>query len=51
VTGGFVVTGDIYSVALVDFEQKPPTKKYPVRLTDDQSCEIAKKQRTTLTLS
>lgn len=50
VTGGFVVTGDIYSVALGDFEQKTPPSKYPARLTDDESAEIAEKQKATLTL-
>jgi hypothetical protein len=50
VGGGFVVTGDIYSVALDDFEQKAPPSKYPSRITDDESSEIARKQKATLTL-
>lgn len=50
VSGGFVVAGDVYSVALSDFEQKPPAKAYPSQLTDDESCEIAEKQKVTLTL-
>jgi mRNA-degrading endonuclease toxin of MazEF toxin-antitoxin module len=51
VTGGFVVTGDIYSIALADFEQKPPPKKYPARLSADEAAAIAKKQKSALTLS
>lgn len=49
VTGGFVVTGDIYSVARSDFEQKAPPSN-PARLTDDESAEVAKKQKAALTL-
>ena len=51
VAGGFVVTGDIYSVALRDFERGPPPSKYPSRLTDDESAAVAKKQKAVLTLS
>jgi mRNA-degrading endonuclease toxin of MazEF toxin-antitoxin module len=50
VGGGFVVTGDIYSVALGDFQQTPPPKKYPARLNDDESSEVAMKQKAALTL-
>ena len=49
--GGFVVTGDIYSVALSDFEQKRPPKTYPSQITDDESAEIALKHKSALTLS
>jgi len=49
--GGFVVAGDIYSVATGSFEQKEPPKKYPARLTDDESAAIAVKQKSALTLS
>jgi mRNA-degrading endonuclease toxin of MazEF toxin-antitoxin module len=48
---GFVVTGDIYSVALGDFEQQPPPKKYPSQITEDESAEIAIRQKLALTLS
>jgi len=51
VTCGFVVTGDIYSIALGDFEQKPPPSNYPARLTEDESAAVAKKQKAALTLS
>jgi len=47
----FVVTGDIYSVPVVAFEQKPPRTGYPTALTDDESAAIAVKQRSTLSLS
>lgn len=49
--GGFVVTGDIYSVPVADFEQKRPPKKYPARLSDDESGAIAVKQKAALSLS
>jgi mRNA-degrading endonuclease toxin of MazEF toxin-antitoxin module len=51
VGNGFVVTGDIYSVALGDFERKPPPKKYPSRITDEESAQVALKQKSALTLS
>jgi mRNA-degrading endonuclease toxin of MazEF toxin-antitoxin module len=51
VSGGFVVTGDIYSVALTVVEQNPPPRKYPSRLTVDESAQIAAKQKAALTLS
>ena len=50
VSGGLVVTGDIYSVPLADFEQKPPAAKYPSRLGDDESSAVAFKQKTALSL-
>jgi mRNA-degrading endonuclease toxin of MazEF toxin-antitoxin module len=50
VGGGYVVTGDIYSVAVSDFEQKPPRAGYPSRLSDDESAAIATKQQTVLSL-
>lgn len=49
--GSFVVTGDIYSVATSAFEQKPPSKKYPSQMSDDESAEVAVKQKASLTLS
>ena len=49
--GSFVVTGDIYSVPLADFEQTPPPEKYPAQLTDEESAAIAENQKSTLTLS
>jgi mRNA-degrading endonuclease toxin of MazEF toxin-antitoxin module len=49
--GSFVVTGDIYSVPYGNFEQKPPPKKYPSQMTDDESAAIAVKQKSALTLS
>lgn len=49
--GSFVVTGDIYSVAMSTFEHKPPKAKYPNQITDDESASVAKKQRASLTLS
>jgi mRNA-degrading endonuclease toxin of MazEF toxin-antitoxin module len=48
---GFVVAGDIYSIATRAFEQKTPPKRYPSRLTEDESAAIAVKQRSALTLS
>jgi hypothetical protein len=50
VTGGWVVTGDIYSISYSRFEQKPPPSKYPAALNDDESCNIAIKQKMALTL-
>ena len=44
VSGGFVVAGDIYSLATSDIEQKRPPAKYPARLTNDESATIALKQ-------
>ena len=49
--GSFVVTGDIYSVAMSTFEQKPPKKKYPSQISDDESAVVAVKQKASLTLS
>lgn len=51
VGGGFVVTGDVYSVAIGALEQSHPPKKYPARLSDDESAAIAAKQKSALTLS
>ena len=50
VSGGFVVTGDIYSVAVADFEQNSPPSKYPSQLSDDESSAIAIKQKSVLSL-
>lgn len=51
VSGGFVIAGDVYSVAVGDFEQTPPPSKYPARLTDDETAAVATKQKAALTLS
>ena len=51
VSGGFVVVGDIYSLAMSDIERKPPPAKYPARLTNDESAAIAVKQKASLLLS
>jgi mRNA-degrading endonuclease toxin of MazEF toxin-antitoxin module len=51
VGGGFVVAGDVYSIALTTLEPKPPPSKYPPRLTDSESAAIAVKQKSALTLS
>ena len=51
VSGGFVVAGDIYSLAMSDIEQKPPPATYPARLTNDESAAIAVKQKSSLSLS
>lgn len=51
VSGGYVVVGDIYSLAMSDIEQKPPRAKYPARLTNDESAAIAVKQKSSLSLS
>ncbi len=50
VTGGWVVTGDIYSMTYKRFEQKPPSSKYPSSLSDDESSQIASRQKGALTL-
>jgi mRNA-degrading endonuclease toxin of MazEF toxin-antitoxin module len=50
VSGGFVVTGDIYSVAVSDFEQKTPRQPYPTKLSDDESAAIAERQESALSL-
>ena len=47
----FVATGDIYSVALIDLEQKAPPMKYPERLTLEESAQIATRQKRALTFS
>lgn len=51
VGGGFVVAGDVYPVALGDFEQAPPPSMYPARLTDDETAAVATKQKAALSLS
>ena len=51
VGGGFVVAGDLYSVAVADFEQRPPRSGYPDSLGDDESAAVAVRQRATLSLS
>lgn len=51
VTGGWVVTGDIYSVSYTRFEHKSPPGKYPSQLSDEESSQIAAKQRVALSLS
>lgn len=50
VTGGWVVTGDIYSISYERFDQKAPPKKYPGALSDDESSEIAVRQKVALSL-
>ncbi len=50
VDGGFVVTGDIYSIAVADFEQRAPRSGYPSMLSNDESAAIAAKQKSVLSL-
>jgi mRNA-degrading endonuclease toxin of MazEF toxin-antitoxin module len=50
VTGGCVVTGDIYSISYTRLEQTLPSRKYPSRLSDEESSLIAARQKTVLTL-
>jgi mRNA-degrading endonuclease toxin of MazEF toxin-antitoxin module len=51
VSGGCVVTGDLYAVAFHRFEQAPPPAKYPARLTADESAQIAGRQKRALSLA
>ncbi|MBA3332149.1 MAG: hypothetical protein H0T39_14985 [Actinobacteria bacterium] len=51
VAGGWVVTGDLYSVSYGRFEHKPPPSRYPSRLSDEESSQVAAKQKIALTLS
>jgi len=50
VTGGWVVTGDLYSIAYRRFEQSPPRGSYPLVLCGNESALVAGRQRTTLSL-
>jgi mRNA-degrading endonuclease toxin of MazEF toxin-antitoxin module len=52
VTGGWVVSGDLYLTAYQRMDQTPPhPKKYPTELSEDESAEIARRQKTTFTLT
>lgn len=50
VTGGCVVTGDIYSISDTRLKQRPPPPKYPSHLSEEESSLIAARQKTVLTL-
>jgi mRNA-degrading endonuclease toxin of MazEF toxin-antitoxin module len=50
VAGGWIVTGDLYSIAYSRFEQSHPRDPYPKSLTTVESSRIAGRQRTTLGL-
>jgi len=47
---GWVVSGDLYSVAYSRFEQTPPRGRYPKRVSADEGAGIATRQQTTLNL-
>jgi hypothetical protein len=52
VTGGWVVSGDLYLTAYQRIDRTPPNpKKYPTELSEDESAEIARRQKTTFTLT
>jgi hypothetical protein len=50
VTGGWVVTGDLYSISYKRFEQSRPRGSYPKELSAKESALVAGRQRTTLSL-
>lgn len=50
--GGWVVSGDLYLTAYGSMDQTPPDPaRYPTELSDEESAEIARRQRTTFTLA
>lgn len=51
VSGGCVVTGDLYQTAYADIErEEPDPERFPTRLSHEESAEIAIRQKQTLTL-
>lgn len=51
VTGGWVVSGDLYLTAYRRMDQTPPDPaRYPTDLSEEESAEIALRQRATFTL-
>lgn len=52
VPGGWVVSGDLYLTAYKRIDQtSPDPEKYPTELSEDESAEIARRQKTTFTLA
>lgn len=52
VSGGWVVSGDVYQLLYADVDPATPdVEKYPAALTPDESSALARNQKKTLTLS
>lgn len=52
VPGGWVVSGDLYLTAYGSMDRTPPDlARYPTELSDEESAEIARRQRTTFMLA